>query len=154
MIRIEHANDVESIGGVRSLLEEYQQSLGIDLDFQDFASELVTLPGEYAPPLGRLLLARNASVVAGCVALRPLAGTTSEMKRLFVRPQSRGLSLGKQLALCVIAEARAIGYRRIYLDTLPTMLPAQRLYESLGFKDIAAYRYNPVAGARFFSLEL
>jgi ribosomal protein S18 acetylase RimI-like enzyme len=108
------------------------------------------LPGEYAAQRGRLLIAEGA----GCVALRPLDEETCEMKRLYVRPDYRGSGLGRRLVVAIIEEARAIGYRRMRLDTMLKMGGAQRLYESLGFRDIAAYRYNPEAGARFLELEL
>ncbi|HEX5714680.1 MAG TPA: GNAT family N-acetyltransferase [Thermoanaerobaculia bacterium] len=154
MIEISDALDPADIEAARELFREYQEALGIDLGFQGFAAELAGLPGEYAPPRGRLLLAREDGVVVGCVAMRPLSGDTSEMKRLYVRPRSRASGVGRQLAERVIAEARAIGYRRMYLDTLPTMTGAQRLYESLGFEDIPGYRHNPIAGTRFLGLDL
>jgi putative acetyltransferase len=124
------------------------------LCFQDFATELATLPGAYAPPRGRLLLARNGVEVIGCIALRPLNDEHCEMKRLYVRPQGRGTGLGRRLAETVIASAREIGYRRMYLDTLPSMREAQGLYEALGFRDVSAYRVNPIAGTRYLALEL
>ena len=154
MVEIGNVYDRASIGATAALFEEYQQELGLDLSFQGFATELETLPGEYAPPRGRLLLARDEGVVAGCVAMRPLTNDTCEMKRLFVRARYRAAGVGRQLVERVIAEARAIGYRRMYLDTLPTMAGAQRLYESLGFKDIPAYRHNPIEGTRFLGLDL
>jgi len=154
MIEISDALDPADIEAARELFREYQEALGIDLGFQGFAAELKGLPGEYAPPRGRLLLAREDGVAVGCVAMRPLSGDTSEMKRLYVRPRSRASGVGRQLAERVIAEARAIGYRRMYLDTLPTMTGAQRLYESLGFEDIPSYRHNPIAGTRFLGLDL
>jgi ribosomal protein S18 acetylase RimI-like enzyme len=153
-IAIREANSSAEIGMVRELLLEYQQALGIDLCFQGFAAELENLPGEYAPPRGRLLLARVADDVAGCVALRPLSGDAGEMKRLYVRPAYRALSVGRQLAKRLIVEARAIGYRQILLDTLPEMDKARRLYESLGFIEVAPYRHNPIAGTRFLGLAL
>ncbi|HYP26952.1 MAG TPA: GNAT family N-acetyltransferase [Blastocatellia bacterium] len=154
MIEIGDAYDPASVGAARELFKEYQQALGIDLSFQGFETELETLPGEYAPPRGRLLLARDGGAVIGCVAVRPLTGHTCEMKRLYVKPRYRAEGAGRQLAERVIAEARAMGYRRIYLDTLPVMSGAQRLYESLGFKDIPAYRHNPIEGTRFLGLDL
>jgi putative acetyltransferase len=154
MVEITDAYDSVSIEAVRVLFEEYQQGLGIDLSFQGFATELETLPGEYAPPRGRLLLARDSDAIAGCIAMRPLTSETCEMKRLYVRPQSRAGGVGRLLAERLIAEARALGYRHMYLDTLPAMAGAQRLYDSLGFKDIPAYRHNPIAGTRFLSLDL
>jgi GNAT superfamily N-acetyltransferase len=135
---------------IRKMLREYAAWLEIDLCFQNFEEELAGLPGEYSPPRGRLLIAEGA----GCVALRPLEEDVCEMKRLYVRPEGRGSGLGRQLVLAIISEARALGYRRMRLDTMPKMGGAQRLYESLGFRDIEAYRYNPEPGARFLELEL
>jgi len=139
---------------VRALFREYQQELGVDLSFQDFDAELAGLPGAYAPPRGCLLLARSEGREAGCVALRPLDGGDCEMKRLYVRPEFRAARLGLLLAERLIAEARAMGYRRMCLDTLPGMARAQRLYEALGFRDIAAYRHNPIGGTRYLALDL
>lgn len=136
---------------VRELLVEYSATLGVDLCFQDFAAELAGLPGEYAPPRGALLVADD---LGGCVALRALDERTAEMKRLYVRPSHRGRGLGRRLAEAVIAEARALGYRSLKLDTLPSMAEAQRMYETMGFRDTAAYRPNPVPGARYLELPL
>lgn len=154
MISIEQATTIDSIVQARMLFEEYQAALGVDLGFQDFQNELATLPGQYAAPGGRLLLASTESLVAGCVALRPLSGDACEMKRLFVRPAFRAHGVGRMLAERVIAEARTIGYRRMRLDTLPSMGRAQQLYEVLGFREVAPYRYNPIAGTRYLGLDL
>ena len=154
MIEISHVSDLAAVETARGLFREYQEALGVDLSFQDFEMELRTLPGEYVSPHGRLLLALDDGVPAGCVAMRPLTSDTCEMKRLYVRPEYRAASLGRQLAERVIAEARSIGYQRMYLDTLPTMSGAQRLYERLGFKEIPPYRYNPIVGTRFLGLDL
>lgn len=154
MIEIEDALDVEAVETARELLREYEAELGVDLSFQGFAAELDGLPGEYAPPRGRLLLARYDGVVAGCIAMRPLANDICEMKRLYVRPDLRASGAGRLLAERVIAEARALGYRRMCLDTLPTMGRAQHLYERLGFRDIVPYRHNPIEGTRFLGLDL
>jgi ribosomal protein S18 acetylase RimI-like enzyme len=154
MIEISEALDSAAIAAARTLFEEYQEALGIDLSFQSFANELETLPGDYASPRGRLLLARDKDAIAGCVAMRPLTEETCEMKRLYVRSRFRAEGVGRQLAERVIAEARSAGYQRMYLDTLPTMADAQRLYEKLGFKEIPAYRHNPIAGTRFLGLGL
>lgn len=154
MIDISEAIDTAAVETARGLFREYQEALGVDLSFQDFETELQTLPGEYASPRGRLLLALEDGAPAGCVAMRPLTSDTCEMKRLYVRPEYRAAGLGRQLAERLIAEARSIGYQRMYLDTLPTMSGAQRLYERLDFKEIPPYRYNPIAGTRFLGLDL
>ncbi len=127
------------------MLREYADSLGVDLSFQDFESEI-------ADPLGFYELVLLAE--GGCVALRCIDERTCEMKRLYVRPTARGTGLGRRLAEAVIAAGRERGYERMLLDTLPTMAAAQRLYESLGFRETGAYRHNPVPGATFLELEL
>lgn len=154
MIQIDNADDLEDVNAVRELLREYQSALGIDLSFQAFDAEVVALPGEYRPPCGRLLLARSDGAVAGCVAMRPLRDDTREMKRLYVRPQHRAGGVGRRLVERVIAEARTMEYRHLYLDTLPLMGRAQALYSQLGFRDIPAYRHDPIAGTRYLGLDL
>lgn len=154
MIRIEACASKEDVATARTLFKEYAASLGVDLSFQNFERELQDLPGDYARPDGCLLLAWEGEEPAGCVALRKFAGDICEMKRLYVRPAFRKGGLGRKLAIAVIAEARQRGYRRMRLDTLPTMLAAAALYVSLGFREITAYRYNPVQGSRFMELEL
>jgi ribosomal protein S18 acetylase RimI-like enzyme len=144
----------ERVGTARTLFEEYAETLGIDLCFQGFDRELAELPGAYAPPSGRLLLALVDGDPAGCVGLRPLANGDSELKRLYVREGHRGLGLGRLLTGTVIATARELGYSRLLLDTLPTMRAAQGLYRSLGFRTTEAYTENPVEGATFMVLEL
>ena len=146
--------DVAESDDVRALLREYAASLAFELDFQDFDRELAELPGAYAPPRGALLVARAGDHLAGCVALRPLADGVCEMKRLFVQPQTRGLGLGRRLAIAVVAEARRLGYARMRLDTTPGMESAQALYAELGFVEIAPYTHHPVPGTRFLELEL
>jgi len=143
--------DIEEI---RVLFLEYARSLGVDLAFQGFEDELAGLPGAYAPPDGRLLLARLGETVVGGVGLRPFAPGICEMKRLYVRPAHRALKAGRALAEAVIAEARAIGYRAMRLDTLPGMEAAQALYAALGFRDIPPYYENPIAGTRYCELDL
>ncbi|MBI4240630.1 MAG: GNAT family N-acetyltransferase [Candidatus Rokubacteria bacterium] len=150
--RIFQAESKDDLAHVRTLFREYADSLGLDLGFQGFERELAELPGEYAPPHGRLLLARSGTEIAGCVGLRRIADGVSEMKRLYVRPDYRGKGIGKRLALAVIEEARRIGYARMRLDTLPSMGEAIALYRSLGFRPIEPYRYNPVPGAMFMEL--
>jgi len=148
------ARSPDEIAIVRELMLEYQAQLGIDLDFQGFADELASLPGAYAPPRGRLLLATKDGTALGCVALRDAGGGRAEMKRLYVRPPARGLGLGHALAERIIEEARAAGYAEIVLDTLPTMGTAHRLYEQLGFREIPPYNTNPILGTRYFGLAL
>jgi putative acetyltransferase len=152
--RIVAAKDEEKIRVVRLLFEEYADTLGIDLCFQGFAEELATLPGAYAPPSGRLLLALNESKPAGCVALRVLEPGICEMKRLFVRPAFRGSGLGRRLVERVVSEGRDAGYNRMRLDTLPSMRAAQSLYMELGFTPISPYRPNPIPGAAYLELDL
>jgi len=144
----------QQIATVRVLFKEYEASLGIELTFQGFAQEVAALPGAYAPPPGRLLLATGAAEPAGCVALRSLEGGICEMKRLYVRPTARGARLGRRLAETVIREARAIGYARMRLDTLPSMKEAFALYQTLGFREISPYYETPIVGTRFMELDL
>lgn len=154
MLKIIRADTKLAIAQARELFEEYEAFLGFDLDFQDFEQELIELPGDYAPPDGCLLLAREGGRALGCVALRKLGRGTCEMKRLFVRPESRGRGIGRLLALAIIEEARRIGYTRMRLDTLPSLKEATALYRSLSFKEITPYRYNPMKGALFMELRL
>jgi ribosomal protein S18 acetylase RimI-like enzyme len=153
-VTITPATTPQDIEEIRALFVEYAQSLGVNLTFQGFDDELAGLPGAYAPPDGRLLLARTGETVIGGVALRPFAPGICEMKRLYVRPAHRALKAGRQLAESVIAEARAIGYRAMRLDTLPGMEAAQSLYAALGFRDIPPYYENPIAGTRYCELDL
>jgi ribosomal protein S18 acetylase RimI-like enzyme len=153
-IDLVRTTSAEQIATVRALFQEYEASLGIELTFQGFAQEIAALPGAYAPPAGRLLLATEGAEPAGCVALRPLEGDICEMKRLYVRPAARGARLGRRLAETVIREARAIGYTRMRLDTLPSMKEAFALYQTLGFREIAPYYKTPIVGTRFMELDL
>ncbi len=138
----------------RVLFEEYQRGLGISLCFQNFDAELAGLPGAYVPPSGALLLAFAGAAPAGCVALRRIEEETCELKRLYVRPAFRGAGLGRVLVEAVLREARERGYRRVRLDTLPSMKTAQALYLSLGFTDIPPYNDHPIEGTRFMEAPL
>ncbi len=138
----------------RILLLEYADSLDVDLSFQNFDQELSDFPGSYMPPTGALLLASRGGKLAGSVAMRKLDAEACEMKRLYVRSGSRGLGVGRELAVAVIDAARDLGYRRMRLDTLAGMDDAQGLYRTLGFREIAAYYENPVPGTRYLELDL
>ena len=151
LIPAESENDIQQ---VTKLFRAYAESLGFDLSFQDFEKELAELPGEYAPPSGRLLLAKSKTHTAGCAALRKITSDISEMKRLYVLPEFRGKGIGRQLAEAIIEEARRIGYIYMHLDTAPSMKEAIALYRSLGFKEAEPYRYNPIAGALYFGMVL
>ncbi len=131
------------------LFRDYQQSLGIDLSFQNFEHELATLPGAYAPPNGALLLADEV----GCVAMRPLEKATCEMKRLFLYPEARGTGAGRALIDAIVRRGREAGYSAMRLDTMPFMTKAINLYREFGFQEIAPYRGNPVPGALFMELK-
>ncbi len=143
---------------VQGIFREYAQGLGIDLCFQDFETELATLPGEYAAPRGTLVLATVDGQLAGCCALRPMDAAdypnAAEMKRLYVRPGFRGLGLGRRLAETVLDAARQAGYTSVLLDTLDDMEAARALYEDLGFEEIPPYYHNPIAGAHYLKADL
>jgi putative acetyltransferase len=149
------AESAAQIAQARELFLEYAQSLGFSLCFQSFDQELAGLPGDYAPPEGRLLLAEYEGQLAGCVALHKLEPGTCEMKRLYLRSAFRGKGLGRVLAETIITEARSIGYQRMRLDTVePIMKDAVAMYRRLGFQEIAPYRLNPIEGAMYMELEL
>lgn len=149
------AESPPQIAQARALFLEYAESLGFSLCFQNFDKELAGLPGDYAPPEGRLMLAEHEGRLAGCVALHKLDGNICEMKRLYLRAQFRGKGLGRALADRIIAEARQIGYNRMRLDTVePVMRDAVVMYRRLGFREIPPYCANPIAGALYMELEL
>ena len=154
MAQLVQAHTAAQIHTVRELMREYQRALGIDLCFQGFEAELAALPGAYAPPTGRLLLAIHEEQPVGCVGLQRVDATRGEMKRLYVRPSARGANIGRSLVTKILADAKDIGYSEVVLDTLPVMIEAQRLYEQFGFREIAAYRPNPVVGARYLGKRL
>jgi ribosomal protein S18 acetylase RimI-like enzyme len=139
---------------IRAMIGEYCRWIDIDLAFQEIDAELAGLPGEYAPPGGILLVARAGDRLVGVVAYRRLDARVCEMKRLFVGDEARGRGLARALVLSLLAHATEAGYAEIRLDTLPMMGAAQRLYESLGFHDIAPYYDTPIAGTRFMARAL
>lgn len=147
MLQITPASDMSD---VRALFLEYAAALGVDLSFQNFDDELAALPGDYDP----ILLASWNGELAGCVAMHPFGDGVCEMKRLYVRPEFRRYEVGRALALRILEEARARGFRTMRLDTLPSMRKAMQLYESLGFRDIEPYRFNPIHGSRYMELTL
>ena len=153
-IEIVDAHAGGSLDEARRLFGEYVASLGVSLDFQGFDAEVAALPGDYAPPGGRLLVALSEGQPAGCVALRALAEGICEMKRLYVRPAFRGAKVGRALVEAAVEEARRAGYARMRLDTLPSMERARVLYASMGFYEIPPYRYNPIEGTAFMELIL
>ena len=155
MITIRQVEGDEDVKQARELFREYEAWLGLDLCFQNFEKELAELPGAYAPPTGRLLLAYENDQLAGCVALRKLSDGVCEMKRLFLRPAFHGQGRGRLLAQRIMDEARRAGYKRMRLDTLPEQMgKAIALYYSLGFREIEPYYDNPVAGAIFLERDL
>jgi putative acetyltransferase len=153
-VEITQARSEEDIASVGELFREYAASIGVDLEYQGFSSELAGLPGQYAPPSGDLLVARINGEATGCVALRALDQSTLEMKRLYVRPSARGTGLGKLLVESAISIARQNGYSELRLDTLASMASAQKLYGALGFVEIPPYGNAFLPGTRFYSLPL
>jgi GNAT superfamily N-acetyltransferase len=154
VLNIAPASSSRDIEDARILFGEYAGLVAEALCFQNFDGELVALPGDYAPPAGVLLIARDADKAAGCVALRRVDAGTGEMKRMFVRDQYRGSGLGRRLALEVIEEARKRKYRRMVLDTLPKLATAIALYRDLGFRETGPYLASPTPGALCFELRL
>jgi putative acetyltransferase len=154
-MRIFQATTAREIEETRGLFREYENSLAVDLCFQSFEEELAALPGKYAPPSGKLLLAEINEEIAGCVAMRKIDAEICEMKRLFVREKFRGSGAGRKLTERLIAEARSAGYGKMRLDTLSEKMPAAvKLYKNLGFREIAPYYRSPLANTLFLELEL
>ena len=153
-IEINPVRGEADIAAAGILFREYSASIGIDLEYQGFSAELATLPGQYAPPSGDLLLAKVDGEAAGCVALRALDESVLEMKRLYVRPSTRGMGLGKRLVEAAISAARRSGYAELRLDTLGTMVSAQDLYRKVGFVEIPPYGKSFLPDTRFYGLTL
>jgi GNAT superfamily N-acetyltransferase len=154
-MEIKEATQPGEIEDARTLFKEYERWLGLSLCFQNFEQELEGLPGKYAPPLGRLLLAYDDTALAGCIALRPIDETTCEMKRLFMRPEFHGKGFGRKMIERVLQEARQIGYSRMNLDTMPgRMDQAISLYRSFGFEEIEPYYETPVPETIFMGVAL
>ena len=153
-VTLGYATTADAVEQVRQLFLEYAAFLKVDLCFQGFANELQALPGAYAPPTGRLIVATMEGEMAGCVAIRQFRSDMCEMKRLFVRPAYSGRGLGRALVKRAILDAQAIGYRAMVLDTLPSMSAAQLLYSSLGFARCESYHETPLPGTMFMELRL
>ncbi len=153
-VTIERAATPAAWAAAETLIREYAAQLGVSLEFQHFDDEVRNLTREYGPPRGVLLLARDEDGDAGCGGLRRFSDDACEMKRLYVRPAAQGRGIGRALAAALIEEARRLGYRRMLLDTLPSMHQGHALYRSLGFRETPPYRFNPVAGTTFMELRL
>ena len=153
---IQPAESVADLKDAAALFRAYAAALPVDLGYQGFEAELSALPGQYAAPAGRLLIARSPTGVAiGCVAMRPIVGgEICEMKRLYVAPAARGLGLGAELIGAIVGQARTVGYTEMRLDTLPTMHAALAMYARAGFAEIGAYYPTPVEGTIFLALRL
>jgi carbonic anhydrase len=153
-LRIVDSSDQAALERVRQFFRNYAAWLGVDLSFQNFAAEMESLPGAYAAPAGRLFYAEVDGRPAGCVGIRPFSTGVCEMKRLYVEPELRGHGVGRDLAMAAIKAARALGYRKVMLDTLPAMRIAVRLYRELGFSEAPAYYPTPIEGTIFLALDL
>ena len=153
-LRILGADDHVELEQVRQFFRNYAAWLGVDLDYQNFGDEMASLPGAYAAPAGRLFFAEFEGRPAGCVGIRASSDGVCEMKRLYVEPEMRGNGIGRQLALAAIKAAKALGYRKVMMDTLPAMRIAVKLYRELGFKEAPAYYPTPVEGTLFLALDL
>ena len=153
-IRIAEAVWPKDRAPIARLMREYIETLQADISFQDFESEYASLPGKYARPEGVVLIGRTANEAVGIVAYRPLEHRICEMKRLYVLPRFRGTGLGRLLAEELVRDARSHGYRRMVLDSLPSMRPAQAVYNTMGFQPIPAYYDNPLPGVIYMALDL
>lgn len=151
---IKQANTKSEIEAVRKLFREYHKFLNADLCFQSFEEELANLPGKYVHPEGRILIGLIDKKIVGCVAVRKLEGTVCEMKRLYVKPETRGTGLGAKLAEQIIKIAQNLGYQTMRLDTLERLTDAMNLYKKLGFKKTEAYYKNPLPGVIYWELDL
>lgn len=148
------ARSAPEVAAARALFLDYAGTLGFSLDFQDFAGEMAAFPGDYAPPGGALLVAERDGAIVGAVGLRDLGDGACEMKRLYLKPESRRGGLGRRLAEAVVAEGRRLGYRAMRLDTLPSMTAALALYRAMGFREIAPYYAgNPFPEAVYLELD-
>ena len=154
MVEIRAARFPADRAAVLAIFTEYVHSPSVSLDFQGYEEEFADLPGKYAPPEGRLLLAAEGERVIGCVALRKVEDGICEMKRLYVRPEARGMALGRRLAEAIVEEARSAGYAEMRLDVLPEFEAARRVYRSMGFVSADAVSHNPVPGTAFLGLDL
>ena len=154
MIEIKPAIFPEDQEHVVAIFREYVASPSVSLDFQDYEAEFASLPGKYAPPEGRLLLAWKDGAVIGCAALRKVDESLCEMKRVYIRSTARGEGLGRRLIESILAEAREAGYTRICLDVLPEFVAAQGIYQSLGFQSAPPITFNPVPGTKFLGLDI
>jgi ribosomal protein S18 acetylase RimI-like enzyme len=153
-VQLAEATEAADLERVRALFREYQQAIGVDLCFQGFEAELAALPGAYARPAGRLLLASHGGALAGCGALRPLEPGVAELKRMWTRPDRRGQGVARAVAGALLSAARAEGYRVVRLDTLEWMTAARALYRSFGFVERGPYYPNPLPGVVYMELEL
>ncbi|MEO0471474.1 MAG: GNAT family N-acetyltransferase [Bacteroidota bacterium] len=138
----------------RNILWEYAENRGFDAALDGFEMELAQLPIRYGPPKGCFLLAQQGHEIHGCVAFRSLSDSVCEMKRMYVRPVARGQGIGRSLLIELLQQAAEAGYGIMRLDTHPSMLTAQALYQSLGFREIGRYNQNPIPGIRFFEKKL
>lgn len=153
-LRVLGSDDHAEIEHVRQFFRNYAGWLGVDLGYQNFFEEMASLPGAYSAPAGRLFFAEMDGRPAGCIGIRPTTDGVCEMKRLYVEPELRGNGVGRELALAAIKAAKALGYRKMMLDTLPAMRIAVKLYRELGFKEAPAYYPTPIEGTMFLALDL